>query len=80
MVLIVKRLEDFKQCLKYARYPLYRIIEHDDVVEVRIKAGRIGWEGSFKKDDPRLEELRKLLDTYGGVEVKDAKPDELFLG
>ena len=79
MVYIVKDLDAVKEQMSHCRFTLYRVIEHPDKYEVRIKAGSIAWKGTFDKKDPKLEELKKLLDTYQAVEVASTMADEVFL-
>lgn len=79
MVFIVRDFETVKQCMAYSRLVMYRIIEHPDHVEVRIKAGSVAWVGTFSKDDPKLKQVKELLKTYEAVEVLSTMPDELFM-
>jgi len=62
---------------------MYRVIEHADKVELRIKAGSVGWIGFFDRKDEkemeRLKQIRNTLETYGACEVLTTMPDEFFM-
>jgi len=79
MVFIVEDLEDFMQCARFARYILYRKIDYGSHVELRVKAGKIAWTGTFKQNDDALKKLLNELEALGAVEVADVKPDEVFM-
>ena len=81
MVFIVKKWEDIKEHIPYAKCPLYRIIKHKDgKIEIRVKAGMMAWKGVFEsEDDSKFQEVLNTLKTYGAIEVVDAMPDEQFI-
>ena len=79
MVFVISKWEDLEECVQYARYILYRRIDHGDRVELRIKVGRLGFQGVFRKDDPELRKILEKLRVYGAIEVERTVPDEVFL-
>ena len=82
MVFIVKRWEDFKEHLAYAKKPVYRVIRRKDgVIEIRAKAGMLAWKGEFDEEKERelLDVVIKTLQSYGAIEVIDTMPDEEFI-
>ena len=79
MVFIIEKWEDIEECVRYARYVLYQVIDLGDSVELRVKSGRLGWVGLFKKEDAELQRILKKLQDYGGIRVIKSMPDEMSL-
>ena len=49
MVFIIEKWEDIEECVRYARYVLYQVIDLGDSVELRVKSGRLGWVGLSRR-------------------------------
>ncbi|RLF04664.1 MAG: hypothetical protein DRK00_06210 [Thermoprotei archaeon] len=79
MVFVLSKWEDLEECVQYARYILYRTVDHGDRIELRVKAGRLGFQGFFRKDNPELKEILEKLRAYGAVKVERTVPDKVFL-
>ena len=79
MVFIIEKWEDIEECIRYARYVLYQVIDLGDSVELRVKSGRLGWVGLFKKEDAELKRILEKLQDYGAIRVIRSIPDEVFL-
>ncbi|RLE91917.1 MAG: hypothetical protein DRN04_11645 [Thermoprotei archaeon] len=79
MVFVVEKWEDIEECVRYARYVLYQVIDLGDVVELRVKTGKLGWLGVFKKESSELQRILRKLKDYGAIRVLKSIPDENFL-
>ena len=81
MVHIVKHWDTFVDNTEHVRRGFY--IEKpdiDDMVEIRIVAGRVGYRRSFSKDDPFLNEtIRPLLKIRGFTEIETSIDPDIFL-
>ena len=67
MVFVVEKWEDVEECVRYARYVLYQVIDLGDVVELRVKSGKLGWVGVFKKESSELQRILRKIEDYGAV-------------
>ena len=79
MVFIIEKWEDIEEHVRYARCVLYQIVNLGDKVELRVKAGMLGWTGVFDKNDAELKRILKKLEDYDAVKVVKSMPDELFM-
>lgn len=79
MVFLIEKWKDFKESLQYAKFILYQIRERGEYTEIVIKAGKLAYIGTYRKDDPELKEILSFLENRG-IKVKDAIPEEnIFL-
>jgi len=57
----------------------YRILGNDDVIEIRVKIGVLGFKKDFKnKEDPLLSQILTYCRNRNFVRVSQAVRDELF--
>ena len=77
MVYLLDSWKDFKNSVMYAKFILYQFKDHDDTVEVVVKAGKLGYVKEYRRDDPELREIMDFLER-NGILVKDVLPDELI--
>jgi len=77
MVYVIERLEDLLDIVRFCRYVLYREYKLDDEVELRIKAGKIGWVGRFNSKDPEYKRIMNWLE-LNAIRVRETVGDENF--
>ncbi len=81
MVLVTDDWEAFKEEAKMfieRAHVFYQVEQGKNTTLVRIVVGRIGFEGEFENDDPRLKEILDWLKAAGGFRVKRSVPEDLF--
>ena len=81
MVHVIEDWETFSEhAEKYVRQGLYReILEMDDLITIRIIAGRLGFEQSFDKDAKKLDQYRTWLKFHGFIKVTRSVEADRFL-
>lgn len=77
-VYVVEDLEFFKECARSAKYRLYREREMGDEVEMRLRAGSMGFRKVLKKNDPELKQIREFIEREGFVRVVGVEQDDAF--
>lgn len=81
MVYVIEDLDALEECLRHARYPMYKVVRRQDGrVHVRVKSGKIGFEKVYDSEEDReFKRLMELLRSYDAIEVLTTIPDEQFM-
>ena len=78
MVELVERFQDFIEIAEHVRRGVYQLVEEDKNVEVRIRAGRYGYVGSYEPENPELKAVLKYCQFKGFVKIRGIIRDEQF--
>ena len=77
-VYVIEDLEFFKECARTARLKLWRERQTDKGVEIRMRAGSIGFRKEYEKDDPELKKVKEFINLEGFVQIVDVESDDTF--
>lgn len=77
-VYVVEDFEFFKECARTAKLKLWRERQTEKGVEIRMRAGSIGFCKEYAKDDPELKKVREFIDSEGFVQVIGVESDDAF--
>ncbi len=78
MVEIVERFQDFIEIADHHRMGVYQVIEDGKSVEIRIRAGRYGYIGSYEPENPELKAALKYCEIKGFIKIRGIIRDEAF--
>jgi len=78
MVELVERFQDFVEVADHHRVGVYQVIEDGKSVEIRIRAGRYGYVGSYEPENPELQAALKYCEAKGFIKIRGHIPDEAF--
>lgn len=78
VVYVIDDLEYFMECARGARIKLWKQKNIGNQVEVRMKAGTVGFKKVFDVNDPELKKLREIIEVEGFVELIDVEADDSF--
>jgi len=78
MVELVERFQDFIEIADHHRIGVYQVIEEPKSVEVRIRAGRYGYVGSYERENPELKTVLKYCEVKGFIKIRGIIRDEAF--
>jgi len=78
MVELVERFQDFIEAAEHIRRGVYQVIEEPKSVEVRIRAGRYGFIGSYEREKPELQAVLKFCEIKGFIKIRGIIRDEAF--
>ena len=77
-VFVINDLEAFKEHSRSARCKMWKKEETSEGVEVRLKAGMLGFRKVYEPNSPELKKLEEFVEREGFVEVVDTVPDDEF--
>ncbi|RLI84764.1 hypothetical protein DRP07_00175 [Archaeoglobales archaeon] len=78
VVYVIDDLEHFKECARSARIKLWKEKKLNGEVEIRMKAGTVGFRKVYETSDPELAEVRKMIEVEDFVELVDVESDDTF--
>jgi len=78
-VYVVDDFEFFKEGSRSARLKLWQQTLTSDGVELRMRAGTIGFKKVFKNgDDPEFKKIKEFIEIEGFVRVVESVKDDSF--
>jgi hypothetical protein len=78
-VYVINDLDTFKEHSRTARCKLWRKVLTAEGIEVRMKAGMLGFRKVFEsEDDPEFRKIKEFVEREGFIEVVDTVPDDVF--
>jgi len=78
VVYVIEDLDYFMECARGARIKLWKQKKVGNEVEVRLKAGTVGFKKVYDVNDPELKKLREVIEVEGFVELIDVEADDSF--
>jgi len=78
---LVNLVEDWEVLEKYAgdKRGFYQVLGNDDLLEVRVLVGKLGFRKEFKnKDDPLLTHILGFCKIRGYIKVSESVREEFF--
>ena len=75
---MIEDLEFFKECARTARLKPWRERQTEKGVEIRMRAGSIGFRKEYEKDDPELKKVKEFINLEGFVQIIDVESDDTF--
>ena len=78
-VYVIDDFEYFKECSRNARLKMWQRVMTADGVELRMRAGSVGFKKVFKdSDDPELKRIMDFIEIEGFVKVVESVKDDSF--
>lgn len=80
-VFVTEDLEAFKEASRNCRIKLFKVYDYGDSIEVRAKAGTVGFHKEYNKEKKdEVKNLEKWFEVEGFTELLRVEQDDTFFG
>jgi len=78
-VYVIEDLDFFLEQARNCRHKLYQINQFATGIEVRLRAGTLGFRKEYKSEsDEEFQKIKRIIETEGFIEVIETMSDDQF--